>query len=255
MEEFIAGPVVAIVGSRKVDSYGMHVTKLFAGELASKGIVIASGLALGIDALSHAAALEAGGATFAVMACGIDTLYPQTNHLLGLQIQKQGFVISEHAGEYQPYKHDFLIRNRLISGLSNAVLVTQAAARSGSLNTASHALEQGRLVLAVPGPITNPLCEGPNNLIKMGATPVTSADDVLRALNISTVATAKKDYSLLAENEPELKLIQLLLAGTNDAEQMAASSGLSAQQFNVHLTMLEIRGVISPLGANLWTLS
>jgi DNA processing protein len=255
LAELIAGPTVAIVGSRKVDAYGAHVTKLLAGDLAKKGIIIVSGLALGVDGLAHQAALDAGAHTIAVLACGIDDIYPRTNYALGKAVIARGATITEHEGSYNPYQHDFLIRNRIISGLSNAVIVTQAAARSGSLNTASHALEQGRLVLAVPGPINSPLCEGPNNLLKMGATPVTCAEDVLRALNISTKTQSKPDYSLLAQNEHELKLIQLLLAGDNDGEILAAKSGLSAQQFNVHLTMLEIRGIISPLGGNQWTLS
>jgi DNA processing protein len=255
LAELIAGPAVAIVGSRKVNAYGMHATKLLGGDLAKKGIIIVSGLALGVDGIAHQAALDAGGYTIAVMACGIDDIYPRTNHSLGKAVLAHGAVITEHEGSYNPYLHDFLIRNRIISGLSNAVIVTQAAARSGSLNTASHALNQGRLVMAVPGPITDPLCEGPNNLLKMGATPVTCVDDVLKALNISTKTVAKPDCALLAQNEHELKLIQLLMAGMSDGEILAAKSGLSAQEFNVHLTMLEIRGTITPLGANQWTLS
>ena len=255
LDELLKRPIIAIVGSRKVDAYGTHVTKMLASDLASRGAVIVSGLALGVDGIAHTACMDAGGATIAFMANGIGGIYPQTNLAIGRRMQQHGFVISEHDGDYMPYRHDFLIRNRLISGLADAVIVTQAAARSGSLNTASHALEQGKLVMAVPGPITNPLCEGPNNLLKMGASLATSADDVWNALNMPALKKSKNiDYSLLAQNEPELNIISLLVTGDSDGEVLAAKSGLSAQEFNVHLTMLEIRGIITPLGANHWTL-
>jgi DNA processing protein len=227
---------------------------MLASGLAEKGIVIVSGLALGVDALAHKACLDAGTPTISVLPCGINALYPRTNTNLGKQIEHNGCLISENTGDYNPHEYDFLIRNRLISGLSDGVIVTQAAARSGSLNTARHALEQGRVVMTVPGPITNPLCEGPNNLLKMGATPVTGVEDVLKALNIIDAVGTTKDYELLAQNEQELVIIKLLQGGASDGELIALQAGMSAQEFNVHLTMLEIRGVISPLGANHWTL-
>jgi DNA processing protein len=255
LTDLLSNPSVAIVGSRKVDQYGTYVTKLISGELARKGAVIVSGLALGVDAIAHTSALDSGGESLAVLACGIDRIYPRTNDQLGRRLMEHGGILSEHSSDYSPRLYDFLIRNRLISALSQAVIVTQAAARSGSLNTARHALEQGRTVMAVPGPITNPLCEGPNNLLKMGAVPVTSADDVLKTLNISTEQIAGKDYDLLAENEYERSIIMLLKEGVTDAEELIVRSELTVQQFNLHLTMLEIRGVIQPLGANNWTLS
>ena len=255
LDGLMTRPMVAIVGSRKVDSYGIHATKLLSSGLAEKGVVIISGLALGVDAIAHKACLDAGSPTISVLPCGIDTLYPRTNAGLGKQIEQNGCLISEKPGSYTPHEYDFLIRNRLISGLSDGVIVTQAAARSGSLNTARHALEQGKVVMAVPGPITNPLCEGPNNLLKMGATPVTSVDDVLKALGIMDLIAGNKDYELLAQNEHELTIIKLLQEGESDGEIIAIRSKLSVQEFNVHLTMLEIRGIISPLGANHWTLT
>ncbi len=247
-------PVVAVVGSRKVDSYGIHATRLLSGGLAEKGIVIASGLALGVDAIAHQACLDSGGQTIAVLACGIDDIYPRTNANLAKKVEQNGAIISEHGGNYNPFPHDFLIRNRLVSGLADAVIITQAAARSGSLNTARHALEQGKFVMAVPGPITNPLCEGPNNLLKMGATPVTSVDDVLNILGIDTRLESTRNYQLLAESADELAIIKLLEQGISDADQLAGELSISAQKLNIHLTMLEIRGIIAPLGANNWTL-
>jgi DNA processing protein len=212
-------------------------------------------MALGTDAIAHEACLSVGAPSLAVLVSDVSNPVPKTNHMVAKHIYENGFMISENNSSHTIQKHDFLIRNRLISGLAMGVVVPQASARSGSLNTVRHALEQGRVVMAVPGPITNPLCEGPNNLLKMGATTVTSADDVLKALNIVVAERGQKDYELSAESEQELTIIRLLLAGETDGEAMAGQSGLSAQQFNVHLTMLEIRGVITPLGANHWALS
>ncbi|MCA9347625.1 DNA-processing protein DprA [Candidatus Saccharibacteria bacterium] len=255
-EEWLSRPLVAVVGSRKTDEYGKYATKSITTELARFGVVIVSGLAMGVDAIAHQSALDEGGITVAISPCGIDSIYPRTNGMLGKKIINQGALISEHEGNYSPHPHDFLIRNRLISGLSMAVLVTQAAARSGSLNTANHALEQGKIVMAVPGPINNPLCEGPNNLIKMGAIPVTCAEDVLKALDIRVeISTGEKDYDLLAHNAFELKIIQLLRDGIADGEELAQKSAMTAQEFNTYLTMLEIRNVIVPLGSNKWSLN
>ena len=254
LNDLMALPIVAIVGSRKVDSYGIHATRMLSHDLASQGIIIASGMALGTDAIAHRACLEAGMPSIAVLASGINNLTPKSNHDIAMKILSTGVILSENDGDYSPHEYDFLIRNRLISGLSAGVIVTQAAARSGSLNTARHALEQGKVVMAVPGPITNPLCEGPNNLLKMGAVPVTCAEDVLKALSIVVPDKSEKDYELLAGNEQELLIIRKMQDGTTDGELLAQQTGLSAQEFNVHLTMLEIRGIIMPLGANHWTL-
>lgn len=255
LKSLLESRTVAIVGSRKVDSYGLHVTKLLSSGLAERGFVVISGMALGVDAIAHKAALEAGENTIAVLPCGIGTLYPSTNTQLGQRIVTNGCLISENEGDYMPYAHDFLIRNRLISGLADVVIVTQAAARSGSLNTARHALEQGRTVMSVPGPITSQLCEGTNNLLKMGALPVTSVADVFHALGLeATDKETKRNYDLLARNDGELFLIKLLQDGLTDGEAIRGKLNMSAQELNVHLTMLEIRGVIAPLGANNWTL-
>jgi DNA processing protein len=253
LEEVLSRPLVAIVGSRKVDSYGAFVTSMLAKDLAELGVTIVSGLALGVDALAHAGALKGGGQTIAVLPCGIDSLYPRTNATLGEKIKSNGVVMSENSGTYIPHEYDFLRRNRLISGLSSGVIITQAAARSGSLNTARHALEQGRTVMAVPGPITNALCEGTNTLLKMGATPVTCAQDVLLALNIS-VEPEDRDHELLAENQSELDIIKALKDGVHDAEDILVLTKMTVPQLNTHLTIMEIRGVITPLGGNHWSL-
>lgn len=253
MEELLSKPIVAVVGSRKVDRYGSHVTTMLARGLAERGVIIVSGLAYGVDALAHTACLEAGQPSIGVIASGIANPTPSGTIAIARRIVSNGVLVSEHDGNYEPFKHDFLIRNRLIAGIADAVVVPQAAARSGSLNTAQHALEQGRTVMAVPGDITNPLSEGPNNLIKMGATPVTSVDDVLAVLNISN-DPMQKNYDLLATNEAERLIIGLLQQGVVDGDALQQLSKLSAAECGSHLTMLELRGIIAPLGANRWTL-
>ncbi len=246
-------PIVAIVGSRKVDAYGAYATNMLAQGLAEKGVVIISGLALGTDAIAHQACLNAGTPTLAVLVSDISNPVPKTNYSVAKNIYANGFIISENDSDHTIQKHDFLIRNRLISGLAMGVIIPQASARSGSLNTARHALEQGRTVMAVPGPITNPLCEGPNNLLKMGATPVTCIEDVLHALNIADIASTR-NYDLLAENQAELDIIKTIQDGVVDADEILALTKMKPSELNVHLTMLEIRGIISPLGGNHWTL-
>lgn len=253
ISDILNRPIVAIVGSRKVDAYGVYATNMLAQGLAEKGIVIISGLALGTDAIAHQACLNAGTPTLAVLVSDVSNPVPKTNYSVAKNIYANGFIISENDSDHTIQKHDFLIRNRLISGLAMGVIIPQASARSGSLNTARHALEQGRTVMAVPGPITNPLCEGPNNLLKMGATPVTNVDDVLHALNIADIASTR-NYDLLAENQAELDIIKTIQDGVLDADEILSLTKMKPSELNVHLTMLEIRGIISPLGGNHWTL-
>lgn len=167
--ELLALPCVAIVGSRKVSSYGREVTTKLAYDLASRGVVIISGLALGVDGLAHKAALEAGGKTIAVLPSPLEKIYPSSHAQLAKQIlDSGGTLVSEYALGTPFNLSTFIARNRLVSGLSNAVLITEAAEQSGSLHTARFALEQGRDVLAVPGSIFSETSRGTNNLLKVG---------------------------------------------------------------------------------------
>ena len=246
-------PRVAIVGSRKVSHYGKEVTYKLAHDLARQGVVIVSGLALGIDAIAHQAALDAGGLTIAVLPRGVDKIYPSSNSSLGTQIiASGGIVLSEYEhAETQIYKPDFLHRNRLISGLSSAVIVTEASERSGSLNTAGHAERQGRPVYAVPGNITSPLSGGTNRLIAEGkATALLSAQQILADLHISGSQQQKR--LTMGDTEAEQAIIDLIQNGISDASELLAASGLPAPLFNQTLTMLELKGVIRPLGNNQW---
>ena len=254
IEDLLKKPRLAVVGSRKVTNYGRQVTTDLVRELAGQGVVIISGLAFGVDALAHQAALDAGGLTIAVLPSPIDNIAPRTNQRLAERILANGGVlISEYPSGTPILKHQFVERNRLVCGLADAVLLTEAAKKSGSLHTAQFALEQGREVLAVPGNINSIMSEGTNNLIKTGATPVTSASDVLYALNLD-VAALTRHKPLKGQNEAEQAIINLLQAGLSDGEGLQEASNLSVSIFNQTLTMLEITGGIRSTGANQWAL-
>ena len=246
-------PSVAIVGTRKPSSYGKEVTQRLAYDLAKKGLVIISGLALGVDGIAHRAALEAGGITIAVLANGLPQIYPATHKDLADQITKQGgAVLSEYEPETSARTYQFLQRNRIVSGLSDAIIITEAAARSGTLNTAMHALEQGKEVFVVPGNITSPLSTGCNTLLKQGARPVTCADDILEVIAPDLL---QSQATLALGNSPlETTIIQLLTSGVRDGEELQRRSGSTISEFNTALTMMEITGSIRALGANRWTL-
>ncbi len=244
---------VSIVGTRKPTSYGKEVTYQLAYELAKKGIVIVSGLALGVDSIAHKSALDAGGITIGVLANGVDTIYPATNKDLAKQIVGMGgAIISEYEPGIEARDYQFLERNRIVSGLSDAVIVTEAAARSGTLSTVMHALEQGREVFVVPGNITSPLSVGCNNLIKQGAHPITCADDVLEV--IAPDMLRPQTMLALGENKLQTKIIELLQSGVRDGEDLQKQSDATASEFSVALTIMEISGVIRALGGNQWTL-
>ncbi len=181
--EALAGPAVAIVGSRRPTAYGRGVAEKLAEDLARRGLVIVSGLARGIDAAAHWGALRGGGRTVAVLGSGLDVVYPRENRGLAAKIAASGgAVVTEQPLGAEPLAFRFPLRNRLISGLSLGIVVVEAAERSGSLITARLALEQGREVMAVPGPVTSPLCRGTHGLLKAGAAVVESWEDVAEAL-------------------------------------------------------------------------
>lgn len=253
-------PTVAIVGTRKPSKYGVEATEKIAYDLAAQGVAIVSGLALGVDAIAHRSALEAKGLTFAVVTNQLPDISPRTNLTLARQIVAQGgAIISENTDpdKNQIYKASFLMRNRIVSGLSDAVIITEAAAKSGSLNTAGHALAQGREVFVVPGNITSPLSEGCNNLLKQGAIPVTQASDVLEVIApelLKPSKTRQQTQLPLGDTPAENTILQLIGSGIRDGETLHQNSKLPAAEFSTALTMLEINGLIKPLGANQWTI-
>ena len=253
LNDLLDRPRVAVVGSRSVTPYGRQVTEKLAGDLAERGVVIISGLAIGVDAIAHRSALDAGGLTIAVLPGPVESVYPATNLRLADEIlAKSGALLSEYSPGEGTHKHHFIARNRLVIGLAQAVLITEAAEKSGSLHTARFALEQGKDVLAVPGNITSKTSVGTNNLIKAGATPITSYLDVLHALGLEDQATPKREVR--GRNQHEQIVIDLLTDGISDGEQLLKQSGLTTSEFNQAQTMLEIGGKVRPLSANQWSL-
>ncbi len=270
---------VAIVGSRHNTRYGEEVAYKLAYELGRRGVIVVSGLAFGIDSIAHRGCLDAGGTTIAVLGTPIDDIYPVPHKGLAAEIvEKGGAVISEYPprtaeykdaplapGEYydergrraQDPKGSFLHRNRIISGLSDIVVVVEAAERSGSLNTAAHALAQGRTVFAVPGNITSPYSQGCNKLISQGAIPYTEPSDVLRELFPEDYAKHIKRQvalQLFGDNDVETKILQAIHAGARSGEQIMALTHLPPEVMNQSLTMLELGSRIRPLGMNHWGL-
>jgi DNA processing protein len=184
----LAATSVAIVGSRAATKYGLDAAYRLARDLARAGVVVISGLALGIDGAAHRGALDAGGRTVAVLACGLDRVYPPSHRGLARRIERQGAVVSELPLGTQPLRWFFPLRNRLISGMASAVVVVEARERSGSLITAGHAANQGVDVFALPGPITAPTSAGPNRLLRDGAYVALEAADILRELGVPVPA-------------------------------------------------------------------
>jgi DNA processing protein len=195
-----ARPVIGIVGARNASSLGTRMARALAQELGSRGYVIASGLARGIDTAAHVASLKTG--TIAVMAGGVDVIYPSENAKLAQDIRDQGVLLSEHPPGMTPHARHFPARNRIISGVSSAIVVVEAAAKSGSLITARDALDQGRDVLAVPGHPFDARASGCNMLIRDGATLVRNADDVVAALPQRAAPQRAAQADLLADIPP-----------------------------------------------------
>lgn len=245
---------LTVVGSRKPSAYGIKVVNRLVKDLAASGITIVSGLAIGIDGLAHQAALDGGGKTIAIMAGGLDQIYPVSNIKLSQQILANGgTLISEYPEGTEYFKQNFVARNRIQSGISQAVLIIECAEKSGTLITAQFALEQNRIVMAVPGAIDNPMSAGPNNLIKQGAIPVTSAQDVLEALGLNVNAPKLKAYK--PENPQEAIILKLIQEGISSADEIQLRSKQSTTEFSSTLTMLEIKGIIKQTAPGRWDIS
>lgn len=249
--EWTTGTFVAVVGTRAITPYGRQVTEQLVTELCQRGVHIVSGLALGVDAVAHAAAVRAGGQHIAVLAHGLNQIHPTSNTQLAKDILRGGgTLLSEYDIGTPSLKQHFIARNRIVAGLANALLITEASEKSGTLHTARFALEQGIDVFVVPGNITSPQSTGTNNLIKAGAHPITSIDDIANILKLKNPAIAT--YRHRGDTEDEEALLTLLYDGTTDAHQLLMSSGLSVEVFTQSLTMLELSGKIYPLGNNHW---
>lgn len=249
---------LAVVGSRHPSPYGKQVAQELTLELARQGLTIVSGLALGIDALAHTAALEACGRTIAVLGSGLDWehIYPTQNRQLAEKIiANNGAVISEFPLDTLPLRHHFPIRNRLISGLSFGTLVIEAAEDSGSLITARSALEQNREVFSVPGSIYSPLSYGPNNLLKMGAKVITTASDILDALRLEPAMPLLTKSAPIADSAEEAALLKVLTKEPQHIDFLAKQSNLTAPISASTLTLMEMKGRVKNLGGMLYILS
>ena len=240
---------VAVVGTRSPTSYGKEAARRLAGDLAGAGVTVISGLAIGIDTLAHTAALEAGGRTIAVLACGADLVYPERNRALAEQICQAGAIISEFPLGAKPTPQMFPVRNRLISGLALGTLVIEAGIGSGALITVDYALEQGRDVFAVPGSIFSKVSQGTNQLLRNGATIATSAQDMLEALNLNA-ATAQQEIQLAFPDDPaEAALLDLVSYEPQHIDELRRASGLAVADVSAMLAMMELKGLVRQAGA------
>lgn len=251
--DILQGPCVAIVGSRKMTPYGNAVTTKLATDLTRAGVTVISGLALGVDAAAQRAVVAAGGQTLAVLAGGLDTIHPSSHAGLAQQIiDRGGVLVSEYAAGVPAHKSQFIARNRLIAALADAVIITEAALKSGSLHTADFALDLGKPVCAVPGPITSSTSQGSNKLLKTGAHVITCAQDVLDILGIDTKQANQQSF--FGVNAQQMRVLALMQSGINTSQDLFAQANLNESDFAQALTMLEIGGHIRAVGSNNWQL-
>jgi DNA processing protein len=240
---------VAVVGTRRVSVYGRQVAEEMSRGLASNRVTVVSGLARGVDAVAHRAALEAGGRTLAVLACGLDMVYPPEHKRLAEQIMERGALISDYAIGIQPRSEFFPRRNRILSGISLGVLVVEGDIRSGALITARQALEQNREVFAVPGSIYSPNSRGTNKLIQDGeAKPTLVVEDILAELNLSMASHQIEMSELVPADETEGALLRHLGAEPAHIDDVRRASGLPIAIVTSTLAMLELKGLVRQVG-------
>ena len=250
-------PAVAVIGARTATDYGRRVASRLAGELSTMGLVVVSGAAYGIDAAAHHGALRAGGATLAVLGCGVDVVYPRTHTELYREIAQQGLLLSEYSLGTPPEGFRFPARNRIISGLVKGVVVVEATEKSGSLITARLALDQGREVFAVPGRIDSPKSAGAHRLIQQGAHLVQTVDDIIEGLAWACGATAPLPREV-ADNGPDSvspaarRLLDCLETYPRDIDALARITELRATELPALLLQLELQGLVRQLPGQLY---
>jgi DNA processing protein len=237
----LAGPAVAIVGARACSPYGSDIATKLARRLGEAGVLVVSGMARGVDAAAHRGALEVG-RTVAVLGCGIDRDYPRAHAQLATRIADGGLILSEYPPGVEPAPWRFPARNRIVAGLAAATVVVEARERSGALITADLALEEGREVMAVPGEITSQLSHGTNALLKLGATPVTCADDVLQAIGIEPPSPE----AALPPSEPRIAAVHAVVVDAPAAiDELVRRTGLAANHVAAALAELELLGLVA----------
>ena len=235
---------VAVVGTRRVTSYGRQVTEQVSTYLARNGMTVVSGLARGVDGVAHQTALTNGGRTIAVLGSGLDQIYPPEHRQLAERIVENGAVISDYHPGTPPDASNFPPRNRIISGLSLATVVVEAGETSGALITATFAAEQGREVFAVPGPIYAPQSKGTNRLIHEGAQPLLDPVNILESLNLRKVDHYKQASLLLPVDELESKLMDILSLEPIYIDDIQSKTGYPVEKVSAALTMMELKGMV-----------
>ena len=245
MEDHFA---VAIVGTRRITPYGRQITEELASFLAGQGITVVSGLARGVDAVAHSAALKAGGRTIGVLGSGVDKIYPPEHLQMAEKMMKQGAIVSDYAVGTPPDASNFPPRNRIISGLSMATVVIEAGETSGALITAEFAAEQGREIFAVPGSILAPQSKGTNKLIQNGAHPLLTPQDLLQALNLTRAGEFKAARKAIPADALEAQLLTELSAEPKHVDEIRNSTGLPIERVSATLTLMELKGMVRQVG-------
>jgi len=239
---------VAVVGTRRVTPYGRQVADELGRFLAQNGVTVISGLARGVDAIAHHAALEAGGRTIAVLGSGVDVIYPPEHRKLATEIIQQGALVSDYPVGTQPDGVNFPPRNRIISGLSLATVVVEAGEKSGALITAEFAVDQGKDVFAVPGSILNAQSEGTNRLIEQGARPLLKFGEILETLQLEQIPEKQLTRKLNPMTSIEQTLFSQLTSDPTHIDQLCEKTGLSITDVSATLTMMELKGLVSQVG-------
>lgn len=238
--------VIAIVGARDCSIYGKEIAKYLSAAIAREGVIVVSGLARGIDTYAHTGALSIGGSTYGIMGCGIDICYPRENIQLYMNMQNEGGIISEYAPGVKPLAYHFPMRNRIISGLSDGVLVIEAREKSGSLITVDMGLDQGKNIYSVPGKITDKLSGGSNNLIKLGAKMVTSPQDILEDLLGYSSNNEQGQIKLnCILNVDEQAIYEEINLSPKHIEDLATITGFDLGKLMENLLSLELKNMIS----------
>lgn len=251
MSLFNSGRNIACVGSRKYSNYGKYSVEKIIPGLCEYGFNIISGLAYGIDSLSHNEALNSEGKTVAILGCGLDVVYPKSNRNLYRRIVENGLILSEYFPDEEPRKYYFPERNRIISGISRGVVVFEASIRSGSLITARCALEQNREVFAIPGPINSSFSEGTNYLIRKGAKLTSSVEDIVDEFSFVEKKSKIQKISEEVLSENELKIYNLIKKGLRNIDGIVEKSDMSISEINTVISMLSIKGIIFNSGTEL----
>lgn len=239
---------VAIVGTRRVTPYGRQITEELSSFLAANGLTVISGLARGVDAIAHQSALKAGGRTIAVLGSGVDRIYPPEHRGLAEQMMQQGAIVSDYAPGTPPDASNFPPRNRIISGLSLAVVVIEAGETSGALITAEFAAEQGREVFAVPGSILAPQSKGTNKLIQKGALPLLSINDLMQALDITRVGEQKAARKIMPGDATEANLLGVLGSEPLHVDEIRSQVELPIEKVSAALALMELKGMVRQVG-------